>query len=309
MFNFKTIAAATLALSSSAVFSGTMGPVCTPGNVTVPCERTAWDVGIQALYLKPSYSAEYGYSPFVQTIDGWAKYEPRNSDWDWGFRIEASYHFSTGNDLTVNWMHYDKSDDYVQRIDPFVFEPLNSPGHTFFTTINPKFDAINAELGQYVDFSQVKSIRFHGGVQWARIEHDISAIIDSGTPSTANRSFNGFGPRAGADMTYHFSNGFGVYANAATTILVGTSKFNLTAPGVAAFLGSKNAIVPAVEAKLGAKYVYAMAQGDLMIDGGWLFMNYFNANHGITNPLVPVVTETDFALNGPYIGLKYVGNV
>lgn len=327
MLNLKKTAVAVLALGSSAVFAGTMGPVCTPGSVTVPCEKSAWDFGAKALYLKSMLDADLGYAgadlfvgvgtPFPITLD--VRDNDWNADWGWGFMLEGSYHFSTGNDLNLNWYHFSKTTTQNRNLFG-VFTPAGDIVFPGRFSLEPKWDAVNLEFGQHVDFGEFKNIRFHGGVQYARIEHDGSAIVGTNLVDDltiglrSNMRFNGFGPRIGADMSYDWGNGFGIYANGATALLAGTSKYDLNAAVAfdgdllvaARRTGSKDAMVPEIEGKLGATYTYAMAQGDLTLDVGWMWANYFNAQHA---RILLGSQESDFSVTGLNFGAKWVGNV
>jgi hypothetical protein len=347
MLNLKKTAVAVLAFGSSAAFAGTMGPVCAPGNVTVPCASTAWDFGVQALYLQPTYSG-LGYVGSTTTASGTTTneaYIKTDPNWAWGFKLEGSYHFNTGNDLNLNWYYLDHTTN--KTLTPASGATTSIGGFGLPTTgtqtvrpsDNVTWDAVNIEFGQHAHFGEFKNIRFHGGAQYGYIKNDfngsVTDVTTGGVSSTLTHSqdlsFSGFGPRIGADYWYNWGNGFSMYAKGATALLVGTQKFTenavvpagafVTSTGIAAgtygATGSTTAIVPELEGKLGAKYTYAMAQGDLSLDLGWMWVNYFNALEapgihpaGATGTAgAGNTTGTNFAVQGPFVGLKWIGNV
>lgn len=317
MLNLKKTAVAVLAFSSSAVFAGTMGPVCAPGNVTVPCEATAWDFGAQALYLEQSYDGNDWFGLVDEINDGRITrfHENRghrrdhNDRWNWGFQIEGSYHFNTGNDVNLNWYHLSRSRN---RFNTNQFVDVDGTVYNFVednrfhhNRHRTQWDAVNFEFGQHVDFSQWTKIRFHEGAQYARIQApSVPGVLfnnnNTFTVFSNAQTYNGFGPRAGADMYYDVGNGFALYGKAATALLAGTNKFSNR---FGTFTNrSKTVIVPELEAKLGAKYTYAMASGDLTLDVGYMWVDYLNAR-------VATAGNSDFGLNGVYFGAKWVGNV
>jgi hypothetical protein len=286
MFDLKKTAVAVLAFASSTVFSGTMGAICTPGNVTLPCERTAWEFSGHALYLQPAHSGPLAY---LGTSGG--VFNDVDAGWDWGFAADAAYHFGTGNDVTLSWNH-------------MRFNAPHFATATDFRDYETNWDAVDVELGQRVDLSLANSVRFHGGVHYARINSSINRGMEA---SGFNSDFNGFGPRAGLDMQYGLGNGFGVYAKGATSLLVGTSSFaDLVTAGTLS--GSRTLIVPELEAQLGANYIYAMAQGDITLDAGYMWFDYLNVHHN-TATTTGIVQDGSFAASGPYVGVKYSGNV
>jgi hypothetical protein len=314
----KNTAAAVIGLSSGAVFAGTMGPVCSAVNVTVPCEATAWEFGGKGIYFQPTLGGNDLASQRTYTLpNGETAIRGKNPSYAWGFFLEAGYHFNTGNDLNLNWYHLRKNNSGV-------FTNYNSTnGATNYVTVDPQWDMVNIEFGQHVDFGENKSIRFHGGAQYARLSADTSLTNGqttnlTGISTVSNPTYNGFGPRVGADMAYDWGNGISIYANGAASLLAGTSKFNNTvtvggavaplAAGTTSVVGSTTQVVPELDAKLGATYTYALAQGDLTLDAGWMWVNYFQV---LQNSVFDAssAAQGNLGLQGPYVGLTWLGNV
>lgn len=308
MIMLKRTALAVLTLSTTVTFAGTMGPVCTPGLVTTPCDPPAWSLGAQALYLKSSF-AGIGYYGST-TTNASERFNSIKPAWGWGFQLEGAYRFSTGNDLNINWYHLNKSfQQYTQ---------LGALEYTGTLKAEPKWDAVNIEFGQHLDLGAQAKVRYHGGLALARVRsynNFQGVVVATGEARTATQtdSYDGLGPRLGADLSYNWGYGFNIYANAASALFVGTGSFIASDTYTAVFSplisGSQIYIVPELEAKLGANYNVAMAQGNLMLTAGWMWINYFNIQQQQSPDGGGNVVSSNFGLQGPYVGLKWMGNV
>jgi len=335
MLNLKKTALAVIALGSTAAFAGTMGPVCSAVNVTVPCENTAWDIGGRALYLQPTTSGFTGNRSIYNSVDGTTISRELQPSWGWGFQLEASYHYSTGNDFDLNWYHFrngkQRSDDTTNAFgtlvnnNPFGSNTLNLTETYTYQSNSVAWDQVNMEFGQHVDFGENKYGRLHAGMNYSRVANNVTTQI-IGTTGTYNDNlnrldyrtgvYNGFGPRVGMDLGYDWGNGLSVYGNGALSVLAGTAKTSQNPQDIDAagnvsesnyYSYSNSRVVPELDAKLGFMYTYAMAQGDLSFDIGWLWASYMGA---ITSADANLgANANNFGVQGLYFGLKWVGNV
>lgn len=312
-----------VALSMSfASHAGTMGPVCTPGSVTVPCPDNKWDLGIQGLYLQPVYGSSRGYELGTN-----GEFRTVDTDFGWGYRIEGSYHFNTGNDIRLNWLHYDIqsnvggfSGSYLQLLPPAGATLIPT---TYAGFLDNRFNQVNLLMSQHVDMSARQSSRFYAGAQYADVKvnrtnyYQVPAIFleaTEGVRGMSNADFNGFGPSLGVDYFYSITPAFSVIANAAASLLYGSARADISAIYgnglvVGSVYGSKKQVIPEWEVKLGANYAYPFAHGVLNIEGGYQAINYLDALPTlVTSGLVSTLTTSDFGMYGPYIGVKWLGN-
>ena len=335
--------------SGGTVFAQTLGAV---GSATIPYTKSTWHIGLQALYLKPSYSDNLSWPavPYNKTSSQTDhisshiysdSYVSNNPAWRWSFEMEASYHFHTDNDLNITWYHLGNRTT-LRNVDSIFTITSNPPGTDTVVSqqlaIKPSWDAVNLEFSQHINFNEREQVHFHGGVQYAHIKNNASNVTTS-TPIfdingdylyseqlVISTTYNGFGPRIGADFSYQLGRSFVFFANGATALLTGTTTFTqsnnyqLSPPtnvdSRKSSRGSKRALVPELEGKLGVNYTYAMIKGKLTVDVGYMWVNYFNAQTALPAQTLGsdidnsdiTFSDSNFSVQGPYVGLKWLGN-
>lgn len=305
---------------------------------SIPCESNSWLVGASALYLRPSFGGNgLGYSSFSNygtdffnnkiEVNGAPNYmsnvKPKNS---WGFQLEAGYAFGAGNDINLNWYHLQNSTN-GQLPQGTLFAGSASALYAGQLNLSPKWDAINIEFGQQIAFTTLQLLRIHAGVEFARVKNTFTNFprlrpADGPLFITSDEiSYNGFGPRFGAEYSYGICNtGLSLYAKGATSLLVGKAKqtvsgyydltgFNLYSTGNYTQSNS-SVVIPEMEGKLGITFDYKMAQGSLGLDLGFMWVTYLNAlvsqvGSGVVSSSISNSSAANFDLNGLYFGFTW----
>lgn len=317
---FKKATLAVLGLVASVATAGGMGPVCTPGNVTVPCVTRLWDFSAQALYLRSIFGSEK-----ASQLETFPLGKEIKNDWNWGYFLEGSYHFNTGNDISINWMHYSTSTDPTEFFGILTIPAVGVPPIPVpFEFVNRnRIDQVNVVLGQYVDFSMRKKMRFYGGLQYANIESTsknyyitelIPRLRTNPFSKFDNTDFKGIGPVAGIDYAFYLTESFSLTANGSGSLLIGTNRYHagfVAAPFnaiVEEVFFRKKGVVPSLEAKLGVNYALGTPIGIANIQAGYQVVNYIHVLEAQPLPnLAGPVRSVDYGLFGPYFGLKLVG--
>ena len=273
-----------------------------------------------------------------------------NNHWNGGFSIEGIYHFRKNNDLNLNWYHFnDATNQILQRgsgFANFIQDELTTA--SFFsdvaTFLKANWNAVNLEFGQLLNFNEWGTVRFHGGFQYANIQLTSENRAESNntatesfelaniTTSNTTMKYNGFGPRIGLDLFYNINSTLSLYGKAATALLIGSQKFNQSITGIYTLnamnvfaiptdhfnlygSGAKTTIVPELEAKAGGAYTYNMEKSSIIIDAGWMWVTYFNAQgatatpNGVATSPYPTNIQLNFGIQGAYFGLKWLGNM
>lgn len=291
--SFKKIVLLASIVASSIVNAGVYAPTCQDGVVPVPCERSAWDFSVDALVLKDYSRSIVEAGGFEGDLKGSLNYNLA-----WGFRLEGSYHFGTGNDITLNWAHYDNTFkgqlSELRYNDEGPFESSETVNHPARKT--SRFNIVNVEFGQHLNIGQRVGVRFHGGLQYASLGKNFT--VSNEDNNHLNIKISGLAPRIGLDSNYELMQGFSVFANASVGLLVS----NRTIAGFTEFDDASdniewNSIFLASDFSLGGSYSKPLAQGLLTARVAWTTYYYSGAE-----------IVRNLGWSGVSFGLKWLGN-
>jgi hypothetical protein len=235
-----------ISLSASAIYAA--APAKTTDNntitVSIPDFKPGFEYTLGALWLKAGAS-NLNYVIYNKGLPlqspTWTE-EEIHPGFSPAFDLGVRYYLpnAKGSDVNLDWTHlsstatssvaadsttYFLGPDY--EIGPVGIPIRNADGKATF-----KYDVINLDVGQYLQFGHAVDLRFFGGLSTAFLRENVNANYAGNTvglyagPFNVNQdvisNFTGFGPRAGIHADINTCSGFGFLGEAAVSALFGS---------------------------------------------------------------------------------------
>ncbi len=283
-------------------------------NVTIPNLTPGFEYDITALALKPAAS-NLNYAILNKALPlqspSWTEQELKPG-YAPAFELGARYIFQGGNDISLDWTHLSSSTSSsvtANGVDYFVgpdyqIGPDAIPIRSAVGNVKFKYDVVNLDVGQYVDFGSHVEMRFFGGLSTGFLRQDMQTTFSGNVPdglypgpfsttSYNQSSFTGLGPRLGMRLAYNTANGFGLLGETAVSALIGQSNATLNYTSSGAELQQKygesvnnqsitdqtsTQVVPGIDAKLGIQYKHTFSKDTIFtVQAGYQGAVYINA--------------------------------
>jgi hypothetical protein len=244
---------------------------------------------LEYLYLKPrrDYLDFAIVAPASNIANG--SIESLNYDWRSAFRVGGGYCLGEGWEAGVyySYLHSNASQSLVKPTDGgTIFPTLTHPGFinsvdTASATSGFNYNVLDAELGRRFAINDSALVRLFAGGRFAWIRQSLDAYYDGGDANMAHVSspigFHGGGFRVGGEGTYLMPWGFGLFARASGSLLLGDfhtslleTNNNETTVNVNVSRGFEK-IVPVADIALGVSWQYR----NLTVSGGYELVNWF----------------------------------
>lgn len=331
-----TLFAFALACGAPSVYAYTALPAQENLSVFLPRLQPGFEFNITALALKPGAS-NLNYVIYNKELPAqsptWTEKELRPG-YAAAFALGARYIFPAARDINLSWIHLNSTTtaavatpsidfflgpDY--EIGPAALNIRDAAGKAQF-----KYDVVNLDVGQWVNFGEQVAMRFFGGLSNTYLREQVDATYSGRTitgdfqgPFKTNQEvtsdFTGLGPRVGIAGNYNMANGFGFLGEAAISALIGSSYAKTTYTSSAQqlealyhqninhqFIKDQNVtqVIPGLDAKLGVNYKQRLQNGMVLtVQGGYQAAVYVNA----INQFIPgsLVLGTPISTGGIFV--------
>jgi len=328
-----------LIASSTAIYAHTPKSFDNALAVTIPNTTPGLEFSVTALALRPSAS-NLNYTIYNQELPTqsptWIEKEIK-PNFGGAFGIGARYVFCGGKDINLYWTHLNTSTstkitapnadfflgpDY--EIGPDAIIIRHATGNAAF-----KYDVVNLDTGQRVDFGKYVEMRFFAGISSASLREEVHARYSGTKPipfagpfsnkQKVSSRFNGIGPRFGFEADMATDYGFGFVAQGALSTLIGATKaktnYISNSPQLLALFGQTlnyqtiedkkiAQVVPALDGKLGVYYKTLIANCmEAGLEAGWQAAVYMNAiQQYLPGTLVGSAAVTSLSTGGIFVG-------